>query len=449
MDLFVDRIKSTITGHRMIPRGAAVCAAVSGGPDSTALAEALSALSGPLGFKLRACHFDHAFREDSAKDAEAAAALARRLGIEMKMERNEEGRPASALQETGRRLRYSFFGRLLDSGYADIIATGHTMDDSVETSVMWMLRGTGPIGFGGIQPVRERYIRPLIETRKRDILAWLRERGAPFLEDPSNMTEYYLRNRIRHHLIPAMEREAGDAVAAVARLARIVRAQELFMNGLAEELIERATLSAGEGAVTLDPNRIAGEPEALRWSVYRMALRKAGVDPARVSLERVEAIDRAVVSGSLGREVEVPGGYAVRLDHGGLSFREKKAIPFIVRTSFSCPLKVDLPGGSLVVEEGRGRGEVVDLENIPTGAVFRTRRPGDWLRLKNLDGRKTLKSFFIDRKIPSGLRDVLPVLVDEDEVLWVPGFFLAPSISAGDGAARPATLRWARLRAAP
>ncbi|MGK7344832.1 MAG: tRNA lysidine(34) synthetase TilS [Candidatus Nitrospinota bacterium M3_3B_026] len=444
MNRFIDRVKSTIAGHGMIPRGSAVCAALSGGPDSTALAEALAALSGPMGFTLNACHFDHAFREDSAKDAEAAAALARRLGIEMKMERNEKGRPAAALQETGRRLRYSFFERLLDSGYAGLIATGHTMDDSVETSIMWMLRGTGPAGFSGIPPVRERYIRPLIETRKRDILAWLRERGASFREDPSNLTEDYLRNRIRHHLIPAMEREAGDAVAAVARLARIVRAQELFVDRMAEELIERAALSVGEGAVTLDPGRIAGEPEALRWSVYRTALKSAGLDPARVSFERVEAIDRAVVSGSLGREVEVPGGYAVRLDHGGLSFRVKKAIPFIVRTPFSCPLKVELPEGRLAVEKGRREGEVADLDRIPPGAVFRTRRPGDWLGLENLEGRKTLKSFFIDRKTPSGIRDVLPVLVKENEVLWVPGLFLAPSIAAGREARNTATLRWAR-----
>lgn len=444
MDKVIQRVKSTIEKHGMIQRGTTVCAAVSGGPDSTAMLAILAELKDEMGFKLNACHYDHAFRPESVEDARFAKRVADGMGLEIVTERNPSGKPRTGAQEKGRELRYSFFENLLSSGFADVVATGHTLDDSVETSIMWMLRGAGPSGFGGVQAVRGHFIRPLIETRKSGILTWLKQKGISYIEDPSNVSDDYLRNRVRRHIIPTLEKEAEGAVEAIARLTKITQAQEEVVDSLARRFIEKASSSFMKDSVALDPWLIAREPEALRWSIYRESLRITGLNPSRLCLSHIESVDNILMSSAMGKEIVLPEGFIARLDHGGLTLGRKVDMPYMEEKPFCCPLDVSLPLGSLAIAEGRSgeNGEVADLSRIPENATFRTRRPGDYLRLKNLKGRKKLKTFLIDRKTPSGTRDAMPLLAVGEEILWVPGLFLSPSITAEPDTKREVTLKW-------
>ena len=424
-----------------------MCVAFSGGPDSTALLAALVELEEKLGVRISACHFDHGFREGSAEDAGFAARAAEKMGVEIVTERNELGKPEKSIQQTGREMRYGFFQRLLDEGYADAIATGHTLDDSVETSIMWMLRGAGPSAFGGIPPVRGSFVRPLIETRKRDIISWLEKRGIEFIKDPSNDTDDYLRNRIRHHIIPAMEREAPGAVEAVSRLTTITRSQEAALDAMVENTLDRLIVSSSGNRMTLAPDPLSEQPDAVRWSAYRMALKRSGLEPAKLEFCHIESIDDLVISRGLGREIDLPEGYAARIDHAGLTLGKRANPAGFEPRPFSCPLEAELAEGLLrITPVGRIESgmEIVDVEKIPESAVIRTRRAGDFLRLKNLKGRKKLKSFLIDRKTPSGLRARMPLLADGSEILWVPGLFVSPSIAPGSGSKILAAVGWIR-----
>ena len=431
----------------MISPGDTVCVALSGGPDSVALLFALAEMSSSLKCKVKACHYDHAFRADSQDDMRFALETAGRLGIEVVTERNKSGKPGASIQQTGRELRYAFFEHLLDSGYADLIATGHTMDDSVETSVMWMLRGAGPSAFGGVPAVRGRFIRLLIDLRKRDLLAWLVKKGISYRQDPSNETDDYLRNRVRHHIIPAMENEALRVVESIYRLAEMCREQSAVIEDLAKTTIQRLTVRSAEGLLVLDPTLLSKERRAVRWSVYREALKSAGLDPSRLSFEHIGSVDDLSSGGGLGREIDLPEGFAARIDHAGLTLWKRAPVSVMVSTPFRPQLEIRTNGGLLTVGPyalDTEAGDVVDAGKIPSGAVLRTRGEGDYLHLKNLEGRKKLKKFLIDRKAPSGERDQMPLLAVESEILWVPGLFLSPSIAPDENSKDVVVLRWVR-----
>ncbi len=447
MDRLVAKVKSSILKRGMIPKGALVCVAVSGGPDSTALLALLLKLRESLGITVKACHFDHAFRSGSERDAETARRQAKSLGVEIVFERNKNGKPQKSIQDTARRMRYGFFERLLDSGYADLIATGHTLDDCVETSVMWMLRGAGPTAFGGISAVRGKYVRPLIDVSKGEILNWLGERKIEFCEDPTNATDDYLRNRVRHHVIPAMEREAPGAVRAISRLTHLVESQGEVVDAIAlEKMTGLITKPARSGGFVLDFPLLANEPVALRFSIYRAALKMAGLDIIKLQMTHVESIDNLLVKVGLGKKsVDLPGGYMARLDHDGLFLGLASETEKFPTTKFSCPLEVKVGDMALLVALCSGEaheGAVFDIAKIADNFIFRSRIPGDFLRLKNVKGRKTLKTFLIDRKVPSGTRSAMPVLANGSEILWVPGLFLSPSIAANGCTVNTASLKW-------
>jgi tRNA(Ile)-lysidine synthase len=442
----VNTALSSILKHGMVTPGSVVMAALSGGPDSVALLLILLKLREKLDIReLKVCHYDHALRPDSGRDADFARALADKLGLDFVMERNSSAKPDSDIQQAARKLRYAFFDRLLDDGHADIIATGHTLDDSVETFLLWLLRGSGPQALAGIPPVRGKYARPLIETQKGDILAWLRTESVDFVTDPTNRGDDYLRNRIRHHVIPAMESISPSAVNTIARAMRLVGDQARLVGEIAREKMKGIVTSARAGCVMLDAIRLSAEPEAIRFVIYRESARLAGLDPAVVSLKSLEALDSLLTTGRKGASTDLPGGFAGRYDHAGLAVYRKKSPMAPMDAPFSCPLRVELDDGTLTVtpaETGEITRDCVSISSVPPGAVFRSRRPGDFLQLPNLAGRKKLKTFLIDRKVPSGARGAMPLLAVENEILWIPGLFLSLSVTASAGSGEAAKIEW-------
>ncbi|MBF0292648.1 MAG: tRNA lysidine(34) synthetase TilS [Nitrospinae bacterium] len=442
----VNTALSSILRHGMIPPGSVVMSALSGGPDSVALLITLMKLREKLGIReLKVCHYDHAFRPDSGRDADFSKTLAGKLGLDFVMERNSASKPESDLQQVARKLRYSFFDRLLDEGRADIIATGHTLDDSVETFLLWLLRGSGPQALGGVPPVRGKYVRPLIEARKSEILEWLREQSVDFVTDPTNAGDDYLRNKIRHQVIPAMESVSPSAVNTISRAMRLVGGQTKLIGEIAGNKMKSVVKTARADGVTLDAEMTAVEPEAIRFVIYREAVRLAGLDPAVVSLKNLEALDCLVSTGRKGAATDLPGGFGGRYDHAGLSIFRKKTASAPMTAPFACPLKLEWDDGTLAVtpvENGNDAMDCVSISAVPPGAVFRARKPGDYLHLPNLAGRKTLKTFLIDRKMPSGERGRTPLLAVEGEILWIPGLFIALAIAGNSGSGDSAKIEW-------
>ncbi len=428
----------------MIEPGQIVSAAVSGGPDSTALLYILLELRNELGFFLRVCHFDHAIRDESPDDMAHVKQLAGKLGLRYATARAMVPPDAKITQELARDLRYRFFERQVRLGHADLIALGHTLDDSVETSIMWMLRGTGPSAFGGIPPVRDHYIRPLIDLCKGDITRWLDGNGIKYLTDPSNESDKYLRNSIRRNIISVMERTVTGSVDSIARLAKLVQDQNSILEKQAQEFVE-ANGASQSSLLTLDTPLLRAQPEAMRFVIYRVAIRTTGLNPSLLTFRHMEAIDGLLTTGTLGKKIDLPQGNMAMLDHAGLSLGKEPAQFEFPETAFNCPLLLETTCGTLSVSAADNDSDdalLMDAEKIPDGAVFRTRQAGDFLKLANTEGRKSLKKFFIDRKVPSGRRDKILLLAADSEVVWIPGLFAAPSIVADENCGQAVKIRW-------
>jgi tRNA(Ile)-lysidine synthase len=445
MDPILQTALKTIAQHNMAPPGSLILAAHSGGPDSTALLHILVRLAPILNVTVESAHFDHALREESAEDALFAGETAHRLGVAFHMERDPSP-PKTQIQGNARRARYLFFQKIAGGRGLARVATGHTLDDSVETSIMWAMRGAGLSAFGGIPPVRGIFIRPLIWLRKSDPLAWLEREKIAHVTDKSNLTDKYLRNRIRRHVIPAMEQASPGAVEAVARLASLCGALGREMEEMAAKTMEEALRGKGRHGVTLDPSFARHIPFAMRGLVYKAAVKLAGGDPSAMLLRHGEAVDKITLAGALGRRLDLPGGMYAILDHGGLTFGLKTTPDGRMEpTPFICPLAAHIGGGELSVtpvERFQPGEHLVAVDRIPAGALFRCRAPGDYLVPLNFTGRKKLKKFLIEAKIPSSIRGGLPVLALGSEILWVPGEFMAPSIRAGEMDVALAEISW-------
>ncbi len=429
--------KSTILAHRMIALGDRVLAACSGGPDSMALLHMLLGLRGELRFELVAGHFNHCLRPEADEDEAFVRREAAGAGIEFLSGKEDVAAYAASnklgLEEAGRRLRYEFLHRAAAGAGAGVIATGHNMNDQAETVLMRILRGTGLTGLAGIPPVADsegvRIIRPLLGIGRERIEAFLKEGGHQFRTDHSNFDRRFLRNRVRHDLVPQLEKLGGRPVESLARLAGLVREEE---EGLADVIRSvGGTLIDGRGREAgLDAGLLDLMPRPMARRVVREFLREVKGDLGGFSLEDVERI------AGLGdeREATVAGGFLFRREKGRTFLKKKRAAA--VRFALSWDGKEELYVGPADL-----KFRAVEMPNLGTGVyafddavrVFldraalawplevRNRLPGDRYRPFNAPGRKKVKEMLRARGISPEKRTGLPVFLSGGEIVWMPG----------------------------
>ncbi|MEX0671873.1 MAG: tRNA lysidine(34) synthetase TilS [Candidatus Babeliales bacterium] len=208
MNKLFQTIKNYSNHYTLIPDNATIIVGLSGGPDSVFLLLYLTSIQKEKNLRLIAAHLDHAWRDDSKKDEQFCATLAKKLKIDYL------GETASNLaatekfdgskEEFGRRLRRKFFESVAKKHSADAIALAHHLDDQEETFFIRLIRGTSLAGLSCMKPKAGLYIRPLLEIRKEDIVAWLDTNSITYCIDPTNITQNFLRNRIRSQVIPAL-----------------------------------------------------------------------------------------------------------------------------------------------------------------------------------------------------------------------------------------------------
>ncbi|MBI2677983.1 MAG: tRNA lysidine(34) synthetase TilS [Candidatus Koribacter versatilis] len=434
--------------HGLMKAGDRVGVACSGGPDSVALLRVLLELRRDLGIVVAAVtHFNHKLRgDDSEGDERFVRALAEKHGLEFLGSHADTAAAAEASGEgvegAARKLRYEFFGDQLRSGKMDCIATGHTLDDQAETVLMRVVRGAGTRGLAAIRPLvrvattkspAKRIVRPLLGARRREVLAYLAGLGQDFREDASNQDPRFLRNRIRHELLPLLERDYNPQVAqAVAQMAEIARAEEQHWEREVGEAWRQAAQwrAGGDGrGLVLNTAALAALPLALQRRLLQQASEKLGVSP---SFQQIEAVRE--LAGMRDGTVELPGGVRalraggeLRLWVGGRD----------AATGYERPLRVPgetaVPEAGSVIRASKATGHAGSLLHINGPLTVRNWRAGDRFYPQHSGGPKKVKELLTTKKVTGPERDLWPVVAAGERIVWLRGWGVAADAVAAAG----------------
>jgi tRNA(Ile)-lysidine synthase len=398
--------ETELAGDLELVAGARVLVALSGGPDSTALLLWLL----DHGADVAAAHYDHALREGSERDSETVARLCTSLGVPLVAERRREPLARGSVQAAARAARYRFLTRTLAITGRDRVALGHTADDVTEGVVLHLLRGSGLAGMRGMPVTRGPFVRPFWNVWRRDVERFLAVRGVLPLRDPSNAdVGRSARARVRHELLPSLERDRPGLVRGLWGAARAA-------SRLQEEVEEAARL------LPRRPDALRGAPRVVRLEVLRQLY---GRLPA-LSRRQLEAMDDILCHGRTGQAVDLPGGLRFRMLAGRVSIdaREPSVPPTPVLAARPCAGCEDPGAAHLRPGQRLSLGyRTPGLRMRPLSGPPGSRRPGT----------RKLQDILTDAKVPRHLRDALPLVFADGRLAWVPGVAVDADAAASPG----------------
>jgi len=310
----------------LIPAGATVVCAISGGLDSVAMLQGLYEVNRrrKCGWRLRVAHFDHALRPDSEDDARFVERMAESLDLPCHIQRRAVKRLAAtakrSIEDAARTARYQFLHRVARRVGATRVAVAHHADDQAETVLHHILRGTGLTGLAGMAMARPiatqsdiSIIRPMLGISREDLEAYAASTGLAYRNDATNADTRLTRNRIRHELLPLIQSKFNPAVVdALVRLAEQARLVDEAITCLAIELLPRATLSGNAQLLCLDADILGAAPAALVAEALRVSLASLGAPLQSLDFERQSAAMALLSGDGRRRAIELPGGYCVQ-----------------------------------------------------------------------------------------------------------------------------------------
>ena len=430
--------------------GPRVLVMLSGGADSVCLLHVTAQLLGAA--RVQALHVNHGLRAAAPEDERFCAGLCARLGVELHIERVEI--PARGNTEgLARDARYEAAERVRASAGLDLIATGHTASDQVETVLYRLASSPGRRALLGMDPIRGRLARPLLAVSRDDTRAYCEEAGLPWTEDESNADRRLARNLLRLEVLPLLRKVNAGADANVLATAAQLRDEAQVLDQAVDEALRRT--GAGGAPPAVDAARLAAEPSPVRRLVLRRLAEAAAGATVALGPEEARAIERLAERGGSGA-VDLGGGLQaiveygiVRFGHGPGRDRGDSAPP--------PPAALPIPGRCRfgeweVVSErdpappdgdlGSVDEPLLDADLLARTLTVRGWRDGDRMKPLGLDGTKSLQDLFGDRKVPRSLRRSLPVVESDGEIAWVAGVAVSERFRVG-----PDTLATVRLTA--
>ncbi len=435
--------------HHLLERGELVLAAVSGGPDSVALLRVLELLRDEYDLRIAVAHFNHGLRgEEADREEQFVSLFCRQKGLDYftkkvdikKLQKNA----GKSLEEVAREERYRFLYHIADKQHAEKIATGHHRDDQTETFLINLLRGAGPGGLKGIAPIRDgRLIRPLLYVGRDEILAFLKKEQLSYMQDSSNSDVSFLRNRIRTQLIPELTRLYNPKLALrLARTAEIIRLEDNYFEDVVRKLLVSWGITAEDKRSFFIPlSEFLKQHEAIRARVVKSLLERMLMFKREIGSRHIDAVmDLCQKNDTTVRTLNLPSGVVVERQPSRLIIRQESQTnnpDDTYHQDRGFEIKVEIPGvihldgrniktefvdkPSLREIQSHPETAFLDYESVEEPLVLRSFRPGDRIDFLGLGGRKKVKKYFIDKKVPRHLRSRIPLLADRRSVIWIPG----------------------------
>src|SRR4030042_3820598 len=416
-------LESFIKETGLFEPGARIIIGVSGGPDSLALLSLLDELRPRWDLDLIVLHCHHGLR--AAADEEEAFVrdwskkwnclfLSRRLPVQ-----DFQKKSGMSLEEAARELRNRTFLECVELKKADWAATAHTANDQAEEVLIGLIRGAGLGGLAGIPIKREPFIRPLIRTYRPEILNYLTQRNVPFQEDLSNLDFRYLRARVRHHLIPELQKYSPNIIAQLNKPADLLQKDDEYLQEKGNQLSE--TVLSYSGKVTsIQRSLLADLPQALSSRLIQKAVFKSVGSLRHFRAVHILSIIAAAQGNRKQGQVILPGGWSIQLDRDFLRITPARPdseplTPFsydiikpqgvLIRETGERIFfkKIKAPPESLLLMKDKNTARV-DFDKLVLPLTIRNLRPGDRFQPLGMKGSKKVSRFFIDGKIPKNLR---------------------------------------------
>lgn len=458
-DRIYHKIQKYTEENNMFLQAGAVLAGVSGGGDSMAMLDMLIRLSEAQGFFLQVIHVNHMIRgQEAERDQKLVEEVCRKKGISCQVYvRDVPGLAARlgiGLEEAGRMARKEAFlaaGSRLEEktggGGRILTALAHNKNDLAETMLHHLARGTGIRGLSSMKPVNGELIRPLLCLERREIDEYLKERQIPYALDGTNLEDDYTRNRIRHHIIPAMEKEINaKAVSHMAETAAILEMAEEYLSGMGRGLLR----SCGTEEGFLFREDFFENEKILQTYAVREALEEIAGQRKDLALIHINAV-LDLWNGRTGSCADLPRGIEAVRRYEGVLLRKKapedKAGTLLRGSSWQIPVPgvLECPFGIFRTKIFSYSGEKIlekkytkwmDCDKIKYGLTVRARRSGDYLVINQAGNKKKLTRCMIDDKIPGELRENIPLVAVGNEVLWIVGGRMSGSCRITSGTAR-------------
>jgi tRNA(Ile)-lysidine synthase len=447
---------------------------VSGGPDSLCLLDVLETLRLSFDLTLTIAHLNHQLRgPDSQADADFVREVATQRRLPIFVETRDVAAIAAkrkqSIEEAARQIRYAFLWRVAREVNANKIAVGHHADDQVETVLMHFLRGAGLAGLRGMLPVMEiaglrlhpddisassslaspQLIRPLLETSRSEIEAYCRAHQLAPRQDYSNQDTIFFRNRLRHELIPQLETYNPNIRQTLQRTAKVIAAEVEFLNDHLDQAWRLVVRSESTEKIEMDLLDWLSLPLAMKRSSLRRAVEVLRRNLRDINFEHIEMARMVVEKGDVGTKATLPQGLMLTVGYHTFIIAAENAPIFAPvrdepKLSQDQALLLNVPGVTplpyinwqlkadfLTPEHVNYLSQVdrweayLDADVVGSAPILRSRRPGDTFKPLGLGGHsQKVNEFMINEKIPAAWRNLIPLFVSADRVLWVCGYRL-------------------------
>ena len=429
--LLEQKAYSALQQYSLFRQGGRIAVGVSGGADSVALLRFLAQVSGQFGWQLTVCHVHHGLRGAEAdRDEQFVRRLAEALGLPCAVRRIDAAALAleshTSVEEAGRAARYAFFAET--AGEGGYIATAHTLDDSIETVLINLVRGTGLHGLCGIPRTRGNIVRPLLDCTRAEVEEYLAQLGQPYCTDSTNLSDDYTRNRIRHEIVPRLRELNPNFSGAIARLLPQLAAQWSLTEQLADSAAQQLQSACGalhrQGLLAL-PVPVCDRLLLRLLERYRLPVSTAVLERMKATLRdggKLDVAKRAwyfAVQGDYAALLYQPAGGLPSVTVPPLSLQNAVILPF------SPQKRIKLTLCNKIVAKQSEKFNIsllknaVDCDKIIGNSVLRTRAAGD--RFPAGKKQLPLGEAWAAAGVPPMLRPTLALLADEKGILWAEG----------------------------